>query len=178
MDAFELVRRLASRLHDELVSQGVDALNPGDLVDAAFRRLDVNLFWLPAGDPALKGARGVFDDQSGTVCCEMSGTAGERAVLAAHELGHACVQVGSSSCVADDIDPSRSTEAAPVGLQRVEDYGTRERRELQANVFAREFLFPRTLARRLHLWNTAIHCRKINHGSSSCESLSKAAKQF
>jgi hypothetical protein len=36
-------------------------------------------------------------------------------------------------------------------LQRVEDYGTRERRELQANVFAREFLFPRPLARRLHL---------------------------
>ena len=42
-----------------------------------------------------------------------------------------------------DIDPSRPTEAAPVGMQRVEDYGARERRELQANVFAREFLFPR-----------------------------------
>jgi len=33
-------------------------------------------------------------------------------------------------------------EAAPVGLQRVEDYGAHERRELQANVFARAFLFP------------------------------------
>src|SRR5208283_4662703 len=41
------------------------------------------------------------------------------------------------------------TEAAPVGLQRVEDYGAHERRELQANVFAREFLFPRSLARRM-----------------------------
>ncbi len=37
-------------------------------------------------------------------------------------------------------------KSAPVGLQRVEDYGARERRELQANVFAREFLFPRALA--------------------------------
>ena len=53
--------------------------------------------------------------------------------------------------VRTDIDPSRSTEAAPVGLQRVEDYGVRERRELQANVFAREFVFPRALARRLYL---------------------------
>src|SRR5258708_35925074 len=40
-------------------------------------------------------------------------------------------------------------EAAPVGLQRVEDYGAHERRELQANVFARAFLLPRSLARRM-----------------------------
>jgi superfamily I DNA/RNA helicase len=38
-----------------------------------------------------------------------------------------------------------------VGLQRVEDYGARERRELQANVFARELLLPRDFARRLHI---------------------------
>src|SRR6185437_14571950 len=44
---------------------------------------------------------------------------------------------------------SRSMESAPVGLQRVEDYGAHERRELQANIFAREFLFPRALAKRL-----------------------------
>lgn len=151
MDAFELVRQSASRLHGELASRGADPFKPLEMVEAAFRHVDVNLFWLPAGDPALKGAQGVFDEQSGTVCCEVSGTSGERALVAAHELGHACVHVGSSSCAAHDIDPSRSTEAAPVGLQRVEDYGTRERRELQANVFAREFLLPRALARRLHV---------------------------
>src|SRR5690606_35252542 len=33
----------------------------------------------------------------------------------------------------------------------VEDYGVRERRELQANVFAREFLLPKPVARRLFL---------------------------
>jgi DNA helicase-2/ATP-dependent DNA helicase PcrA len=53
------------------------------------------------------------------------------------------------ACTVDDVDPTRSTETAPVGLQRVEDYGARERRELQANVFARELLFPRALARRM-----------------------------
>src|SRR5882672_5845931 len=125
MDPFELVRRSAAQLHNQLVARGADAFNPSDLVKAAFQYLDVNLFWLPPGDPALKGARGVYDDQSGTVCCELSGTAGERAALAAHELGHACVHVGSSFCATDDVDSSRSTEAAPVGLQRVEDYGTR-----------------------------------------------------
>src|SRR4029077_6816797 len=90
-------------------------------------------------------------EQSGSGCCEAGDDLGERALLVAHEIGHARVHAISSSCGADDIDPSRSTEAAPVGLQRVEDYGVRERRELQANVFAREFLFPRALARRLYL---------------------------
>ena len=56
-----------------------------------------------------------------------------------------------SLCGSNDIDPSRSTEAAPVGLERVEDYGARERRELQANVFGRELLLPRSFARKLHV---------------------------
>lgn len=151
MEAFESIRDSAARLHDELVSSGVDALKPLALVEAAIQRLGLELFWLVAGDPALKGSRALFDDQSGSVWCEAVDDPGERALLVAHEIGHSRVHAASSACGADDIDPSRSTEAAPVGLQRVEDYGVRERRELQANVFAREFLFPRALARRLYL---------------------------
>ena len=151
MEAFESIRDSAARLQDELVSSGVDALKPLALVEAAIRQLGLELFWLAAGDPALKGSRALFDEQSGSVCCEAVDDPGERALLVAHEIGHARVHAISSSCGADDIDPSRSTEAAPVGLQRVEDYGVRERRELQANVFAREFVFPRALARRLYL---------------------------
>lgn len=151
MDAFDSIRDQAAQLHDKVVSTGVDPLNPSELVQAAVQDMDLRLAWLAAGDPALKGARASFDDQSGTICCEAIGDASERALLAAHEVGHARVHAGSSACAASDIDPSRSTEAAPVGLQRVEDYGARERRELQANVFAREFLLPRVLARRLHV---------------------------
>jgi DNA helicase II / ATP-dependent DNA helicase PcrA len=151
MEAFEPIRDSAARLHDELVSCGVDPLKPVKFVEAAIQRLGLELFWLTAGDPALKGSRALFDEQSGSVCCETLDDPGERALLVAHEIGHSRVHAASSSCGADDIDPSRSTEAAPVGLQRVEDYGVRERRELQANVFARELLFPRALARRLYL---------------------------
>ncbi len=38
-----------------------------------------------------------------------------------------------------DIDPTRPAEAAPVGLDRVVDYGHRQRR---SGLFAREFLLP------------------------------------
>jgi superfamily I DNA/RNA helicase len=119
------------------------------LVTQALAHLDLELAWLPPGDPALKGARAVFDDQSGTVFAEDVGEPGDRALLLSHELGHVAIHSGSTACTSEDIDPTRSTEAAPVGLQRVEDYGARERRELQANVFAREFLFPRPLARKM-----------------------------
>lgn len=149
MDAFDPVRDAASRLHLTVAGATAQPKQPMDLVHAALADLKLDLAWLPSGDPALKGARAVFDDQSGTIFAEDAGDPGARALLVAHEIGHVCVHTGSAACTEHDIDPTRSTESAPVGLQRVEDYGARERRELQANVFAREFLFPRALAQQL-----------------------------
>jgi len=150
LEAFELIRNSAGQLHDDLVRAGADPFQPLALVQAAIASLDLDFVFLPPGDPALKGAKALLDEQTGTIRCEDAGSPVDRALLIAHEIGHVRIHAGSSACTAEDIDPSRSVEAAPVGLQRVEDYGVRERRELQANVFARELVFPRPLARRLH----------------------------
>jgi DNA helicase II / ATP-dependent DNA helicase PcrA len=122
-----------------------------ELVLAAVKRLDLELAWLGADDPGLKRARALFDRQGGVICCVDEGDSGARACLIAHEIAHVRVHEGSAECRNEDVDASRSAEVAPVGLQRVEDYGVRERRELQENVFAREFLLPREAARRKHL---------------------------
>ena len=151
MDAFEPIRKSAAHLHDKIIEKGTDPLDTAALITAAVAHLDLELVYLAPGDPALKNARAVFDEQSGTICCEKSGDVVDRTLLVAHELGHAHVHASSTACTKDDIDLSRSTEVVPVGLQRVEDYGTRERRELQANVFAREFLLPRSFARQLYI---------------------------
>lgn len=151
MDAFEPIRSKAVALHGQLVSEGCDPRDPLALVLAAAAKLDLQVVWLPAGDPALKSARALYDDQSGTICCEREPDPATRALLVAHEIGHAELHSGSAVCAGGDIDPSRSTEATPVGLQRVEDYGARERRELQANVYARELVLPRAVARDLHV---------------------------
>ena len=151
MDAFEPIRGMAARLHDELVLSGKDPFDPFDLVQAAAESRDLQIVWLPHGDPALKSARAVYDEQGGTICCEEEADPVTRALWVAHEIGHSELHAGSATCAGADVDPSRSTEAAPVGLQRVEDYGARERRELQANVYARELVLPRALARDLHL---------------------------
>ena len=153
MDTFEPIRAEAMRLHVAVVTSGADTLSPMSLVAAAIKHHELELVWLPVGDPGLKCSRALFDEQTGTVCCEDAGSETERALFVAHEIGHVAMHAGSSVCATCDIDPSASLEAAPVGLQRVEDYGARERRELQANLFAREFLFPRANAVQLHLHN-------------------------
>jgi superfamily I DNA/RNA helicase/Zn-dependent peptidase ImmA (M78 family) len=151
MDAFEQIRSRAALLHEKAISLGADPFEPTSVVEAVVRNLDIEVIWLEPSDVALKGAKALFDDQSGTICCSKAGSAAERALLLAHEIGHVDLHDASSICLEDDIDPSSSIEPAPVGLQRVEDYGARERRELQANVFARELLLPRHLAKQLYI---------------------------
>ena len=151
MDGFEVVRRAASRLHKSVAGAETDPLNPVALVKAAAAHLDLEIIQLEKDDPALKNARAIFDEQSGAIFHEVVDDPVAKALLIAHEIGHVELHSGISTCVATDIDPACSIEAAPVGLQRVEDYGAHERRELQANLFAREFVLPREIAKRLHI---------------------------
>ena len=95
MDPFESIRSKAAALHEELLSEGKDPLEPLALVEAAVGRRDLDLVWLSQGDPALKGARALYDDQGGTICCEEDGDLANRALLVAHELGHSELHAGS-----------------------------------------------------------------------------------
>ncbi|TBG96064.1 ATP-dependent helicase [Rhizobium leguminosarum] len=151
MEAFELIRRQASALHDKAVADGADPFDVSALVLAVAAHRELDVVFVPKDDPGLKGARALFDDQTGAILCSSDGSETDRALLVAHEIGHDVLHAEPNTCMEDDIDPSQSVEAAPVGLQRVEDYGARERRELHANVFARELVLPRPLAARLHV---------------------------
>jgi hypothetical protein len=151
MDMFESLRDDAEQLHETLVRAGADPLSSESITEAAVKHLGLILVWVDPQDPTLKGARALHDEQMGLLCCATEADPAQRAVIVAHEIGHAQLHGASSSCQREDIDPSRSIEAAPVGLERVEDYGAHERRELQANVYGRELLLPRSLAWRLHV---------------------------
>src|SRR5712672_2693942 len=99
MDSFEPIRAAAEHLHHQVAS-GTTPKRPMELVNAAIDHLELQLTWLPTGDPALKGARAVFDDQSGTVFAEDIGTLAERALVVAHEIGHERVHSASTACSA------------------------------------------------------------------------------
>src|SRR3954447_13053303 len=104
---------------------------------------------LPPGDPLLFGAEawlgGEPEDQ---VIYFNEGALGwQAAFYQAHEYAHLWLHHtgGPTTCDADDVDPSASEADLSDGAESVEGYGTRERREREANVFAREFLLPTNL---------------------------------
>lgn len=150
MDATEAARREAERLHRVNVAAGGDPTRPlaFALREATSRGLDV--YALQEGDSQLKGGKATFDSQAGGILYEDRGSDFERAFLIAHELGHVVLEGGTLDVVTVDVEPDRSMEDAPVGVDRVLDYGARERREVKMDLFAREFLLPRPVLRELH----------------------------
>jgi len=151
MDAIELGRREAVGLHAELVASGVDPWNLLALVKAAATRKKIDIEETAKGAAVLHGTRATLVPGSNLILHEAGGTDFERAFLIAHELGHA--QLGDD--VFEDepatFDPLRPAEPPPVGLERVVDYGRRQRREVQMDLFARELLLPRPWIRALHI---------------------------
>ena len=151
MDATEAARREAERMHRANVAAGGDPTRPLAFAhrEATSRGLDV--YALQEGDSQLKGGKATFDSQAGGILYEDRGSDFERAVLIAHELGHVVLEGGTLDVVTVDVEPDRSMEDAPVGVDRVLDYGARERREVKMDLFAREFLLPRPVLRELHV---------------------------
>jgi superfamily I DNA/RNA helicase/Zn-dependent peptidase ImmA (M78 family) len=102
---------------------------------------------LASGDPLLYGARATLDD--GFIYYD----AGVEPTLAlyyqAHEFAHHWLHRGGSLCSEADVDFAESEDRSLYGEARVEAYGPRQRRETEANVFAREFLLPGDVLRRL-----------------------------
>ena len=70
--------------------------------------------------------------------------------LVAHELGHWFLDATKAPSTVAHLKTLFGSEGSPA-VMKVEAYGARERQELQANVFARELLLPRALARSLAL---------------------------
>jgi Zn-dependent peptidase ImmA (M78 family) len=151
MDGVEFARRSAARLHAEVVARGVDPWQPYAfaVAEAQCRGLDVEP--TRPGAALLDGGRAVFIARDRLILHENTGTPFDQAFLVAHEIGHVELGDDSDRTPATQIDPARPAEAAPVGLDRVVDYGRRQRREVQMDLFAREFLLPRAVARRLHV---------------------------
>lgn len=70
--------------------------------------------------------------------------------LVAHELGHYFLDATKPATTVTHLSTLLGSAGSPAVL-KVEAYGARERQELQANVFARELLLPRDVARQYAL---------------------------
>ncbi|WP_408003541.1 ImmA/IrrE family metallo-endopeptidase [Ralstonia solanacearum] len=68
--------------------------------------------------------------------------------LVAHELGHWFLDASKAPSTVAHLRTLFGSDGSPA-VMKVEAYGARERQELQANVYARELLLPREVARKL-----------------------------
>ena len=153
MDATEAARREAERIHRAAVAAGNDPWKLLDFVRREAVRRELDVYALPPGDSQLKGGRAALDSQAGIILYEDTGSEFDRAFLIAHELGHVVLEGGTQDVVTEQVEPDRSAEDAPLGIEKVLDYGARERREVRMDIFARELLMPRSMVRHLHVFD-------------------------
>ena len=151
MDAVELTRQAAARHHQRAVAAGLDPRQPYTFAITEAKRRNLDVEAIAPGAALLNGGRATFLAQDALILHEATGTDFERAYLVAHEIGHADCGDDGEQTTAAVIDPTRSADPSPTGLDRVVDYGRRQRREIQMDLFAREFLLPREVMRKLHL---------------------------
>jgi superfamily I DNA/RNA helicase len=151
MEAVELARQIASTLHARAVYEGDDPWCPFEFAIAEARRRDIDVEAAAQGAAILNSGRATFLASERLILYEDVGSKFDRAFLVAHEIGHVVLGDDPTDLATLDIDPTRSAEASPIGLDRVVGYGGRQRREVQMDLFARELLLPRNVARRLHV---------------------------
>ena len=152
MDLIELGRQHAGRLHDEAVQRGRSPRSPYEFAVGIAKDLGINVETCAPGSALLDGGRASFDPDIPLIVHETNGSPFDQAFLVAHEIGHAELGDGEEEAEpAAHIDPARTSEAAPVGMDRVADYSRRQRREVQMDLFARELLLPRHVAIELHV---------------------------
>lgn len=151
MDRIEVARQKAEELHVALANTGVCPTQPVAFAMAEAKRRNIEVEKLPQGDVRLHGGRALYDPDAFLILHEDAGDDFVHAFLIAHEIGHVECGGGHEYSVTANADLLRTAEAAPVGVDRVVDYSRRQRQEVQMDLFAREFLLPRSVMRRLHV---------------------------
>ena len=147
MERIELARQKAAGLHADLIAKGGD---PEDSLALALReakRRDIEVRAYPQGHAQLEGGRALFDADAGAIRHEDTGNRFLNAFLIAHEIGHDEFDSGHDTEPVIEIDPARSADPSATGAERLVDYSHKARQEVLMDLFARELLFPRPLAR-------------------------------
>lgn len=151
MNPFESARIGAAKLRIELDALGVDlSLGGYALVTAACAAYDINLRPVKPSVRLLKSADATVNIVKKWILVRNDVPDEIKAFLVAHELGHWRLHPQTLGTV-EVMQTAITGDGETNGVKEVEGYGSRERQELQANVFAREFLLPKSTARELFL---------------------------
>jgi DNA helicase II / ATP-dependent DNA helicase PcrA len=140
MNNWDVIRLLARRRHTEALNLTGGDPSAEALLSAAAELTKIPRQGLPAGHRLLYKAQAVL--HSNYVWFNRDVEPWQAQFNQAHEYGHYWRHGEGSLCFEADIDLQATEDAIRLGSERVDGYGPHERRELEANVFAREFLLP------------------------------------
>jgi len=141
MDAWSDIRRKARDCHGKALATANGDRRAAAIVAAALTNADLVVRYYEPGTTFGAGVLGSFDRVSQLVNVAKGPDLPNELVVIAHEIGHNELH----------HDPTNEVTILPVGLGgdavesgagRVEGYSPRERKEVQADIFAAEFLCP------------------------------------
>ncbi|WP_219117040.1 UvrD-helicase domain-containing protein [Janthinobacterium sp. UMAB-56] len=149
MNPFERARLEAIRVRSELLKHCTNKHpNSTELLVSVESALLLAIEIVPSGFAALGGAIAVLKRDECSIYVRNDIPPPELAYLVAHELGHFILDADKDEPTIASLASLTKSDGTPATL-KVEAYGVHERQELQANVFARELLMPRALAKQL-----------------------------
>lgn len=153
MNPFQRARNEAHATRAELEpSHANTPLAAKDLLQKVESVLNIAIESVPPNYPDLGGGTAVLQREQMFiyVSTEVDQWNAEFCGLVAHELGHFFLDATKPATTVARLSTLLGSAGSPAVL-KVEAYGARERQELQANVFARELLLPRDVARQIAL---------------------------
>lgn len=130
-------------LPEHLNARTPEHLVPADtLLARAFEQTGLTPYPVPADDPLLAGAHAVLDRDARCIWHNADLPPETTRFNLAHELAHWWLHDESTACHESDFAPDPAAEPLPFGTDSVSGYSPAQRREVEANVFAAEFLLP------------------------------------
>lgn len=155
MTPFYRARKAAHQLRETLFNDtAMSAIRSDMLIQAVADEgaEDLMIEEVNPTDAMLGGADAILIRNLRQIIVRNDVSSDEKAFLIAHEFGHWKLHPEDHDSCYKVIDSNMNPKAGDtLGSQKVESYGARERSELQANIFAREFLLPREVSRNLFL---------------------------
>ncbi|MPZ13594.1 MAG: AAA family ATPase [Chloroflexi bacterium] len=147
MGHWEDLRRRARAQRAAVLAEAGGDPSATALLAAADRLTGFERVGLPGGDALLDGGEAALDLDMERIWFNRDVASHLALFYQAHEYAHFWLHREHTACRESDLDAEATEEPVPLGVQRVEGYGPEERREREANVFARELLLPTDVLR-------------------------------
>ncbi len=141
MDTWQEIRLAAREHHARVLSESNGDRRAAAMCAAALKLDDLQLAYYRPGTRAGDGVFGFLDRPSLIVHVAEGQDPKEEALVVAHEIGHLKLHRDASQDVTM-LSPGLGGDQIEAGSAKAQGYSPRERKEVQADVFAGEFLCP------------------------------------